>query len=61
MCYDAMCKVVWATEDMCGLMFEKPISPARVLEVQQYREEFSGPVAEVSNIPLGHKRSRVGG
>ena len=61
MCYDAICKVVWATEDACGLLFEKEISPSRVLEVQQYREEFSGPVAEVSNIPLGQKRSRLGG
>ena len=60
MCYDAICKVVWATEDSCGLIFEKEISPARVLEVQQHREEFSGPVAEVSNIPLGQKRSRPG-
>lgn len=60
MCYDAICKVVWATEDACGLIFEKEISPTRVLEVQQHREEFSGPVAEVSNIPLGQKRNRLG-
>jgi hypothetical protein len=60
MCYDAICKVVWAAGDMCGLLFEKPISPARVLEAQQHREEFNGPVAEVSNIPLGQKRSRIG-
>ena len=61
MCYDVMCQVVWATADACGLLFAKPISPGRVLEAQQYREEFSGPVAEVSNIPLGQKRSRIGG
>jgi hypothetical protein len=61
MCYDTICKVAWASGDMCGLMFEKPISPAIVLEAQQLREEFSGPVAEVSNIPLGRKRSRPGG
>jgi hypothetical protein len=42
-------------------MFDKPLSMARVNEVQQYREEFSGPVAEVSNIPLGQRRSRIGG
>ena len=61
MSYDTICKVAWAHGDMCGLMFEKPISPARVFEAQQLREEFSGPVAEVSNIPLGRKRSRPGG
>ena len=61
MCYDAMCKVVWANKDACGLMFEKPLSMARVIELEQYREEFSGPVAEVSNIPLGQKRSRIAG
>ncbi len=60
MCYDAICKVAWASGDMCGLMFEKPISPARVFEAQQRREEFSGPVAEVANIPLGRKRGRIG-
>ena len=61
MCYDAMCKVVWATEDMCGLLFEKPISTQRVFEAHQHREEFSGPVAAVGNIPLGQKRNRLGG
>ena len=60
-CYDAVCKVAWASETMCGLMFEKAISLARVIEAQQYREEFDGPVAEVSNIPLGRKRDRIGG
>src|SRR6187399_1945787 len=61
MCYDAICEVAWSSGDMCGLMFEKPIAPTRVLEAQQLREEFSGPVAEVSNIPLGRKRARPGG
>jgi len=61
LCYDAICKVIWATEDMCGLQFERAIAPTRVLEVMQYREEFSGPIAEVSNIPLGRKRARLGG
>lgn len=61
MCYDEVCKVIWVNDDTCGLMFEKPISPTRVLEAQQHREEFSGPVAEVSNIPLGRRRSRIGG
>ena len=61
MCYDVLCKVAWASGDMCGLMFDKPISPVQVLEAQQHREEFSGPVAEVSNIPLGRKRGGLGG
>jgi len=61
LCYDALCKVIWATGDACGLMFDKPLSMARVNEVEQYREEFSGPIAEVSNIPLGRRRSRIGG
>ncbi len=62
MCYDALCKVIWATDSACGLMFDKPLSPQRVFEAQQQHfEEFSGPVAEVSNIPLGRRRSRIGG
>ncbi len=62
MCYDAIAKVIWSNGDACGLMFEKPISPQRVLEAQQHHvEEFSGPVAEVSNIPLGRKRNPIGG
>jgi hypothetical protein len=60
LCYDGICKVIWATEDMCGLQFERAIPSTRVLEVMQYREEFSGPIAEVGNIPLGQKRSRLG-
>ena len=61
LCYDTLCKVAWSTDDTCGLLFDKPLSMARVIELEQYREEFSGPVAEVSNIPLGQKRSRRGG
>ena len=61
MSYDAIGKVAWSSGDMCGLMFEKPISPAQVFEAEQHREEFSGPVAEVSNIPLGRRRGRIGG
>ena len=60
MCYDVLCKVIWSTTEMCGLMFDKPLPMARVIELEQYREEFSGPVAEVSNIPLGRKRGRIG-
>src|SRR5690606_7577591 len=42
LCYDALCKVVWSTDDSCGLLFDKPLPMARVIELEQYREEFSG-------------------
>jgi len=60
MCFDEKCTVLWATETMCGLMFDRDIPPARVFETKQFGEEYEGPVAEVSNIPLGQKRRRLG-
>ena len=60
MCFDEKCTVIWATETLCGLMFDRDIPPARVFEMQQFGEEYEGPVAEVSNIPLGQKRRRLG-
>ena len=60
MCFDAACTVIWATESMCGLMFDRDIPPVRVFETQQFGEEYEAPIAEVSNIPLGQKRRRLG-
>ena len=60
MCFDEKCTVIWATETLCGLMFDRDIPPARVFEMLQFGEEYEGPVAEVSNIPLGQKRRRLG-
>src|SRR5689334_18190986 len=56
--HEAFCQVVWKTEDSCGIAFHKPLSPAMVDNSVQEEAARSGPVAAVSNIPLGQKRSR---
>lgn len=52
------CKVVWAQDGQCGLLFERPL-PAHVVEAYSVETEVDlGPVANFGNIPLGEKRSR---
>lgn len=52
------CKVVWANDNSCGLVFERPVSIAIVEQASQTVDAPSGPVANFGNIPLGQKRSR---
>ena len=59
--YEAFCRVVWVTDDMCGIAFDRPLSSAMLDESLRQEEEErrpSGPVATVGNIPVGQKRSR---
>lgn len=55
--HEAFCKVVWATADMCGLAFDRPLSRALV-EGSAEEDARRGPAASVGNIPLGQRRSR---
>lgn len=55
--HEAFCKVMWATEDMCGLAFDRPLKPG-MLDGTVQDNPPAGPVAAVTNIPLGQKRSR---
>lgn len=54
---DHYCKVIWAAEGRCGLQFERAI-PAAAVEAACSRIEVTlRPVAAVSRIPLGQRRS----
>ena len=55
--HEAFCKVVWATADMCGVTFDRPLSRALV-EGSVEEAARRGPAASVSNIPLGRRRSQ---
>ena len=54
---EAMCKVVWSMGDVCGLQFERPLKQS-VVDRCTSKEEATGPVASVGNIPLGKRRTR---
>ena len=58
--HEAFCHVIWATEDMCGLSFDRPLSPEMLDESLKEEQEAkpAGPVAAVGKIPLGQKRRR---
>ena len=56
--HEAFCQVVWQTADACGIAFHKPLSPALVDNTVEEEVRRNGPIAAVSNIPLGQKRSR---
>lgn len=54
---DRYCKVIWSADRRCGLQFERPITLA-VVEATCSRVEVTlKPVAAVSRIPLGQRRS----
>src|SRR3569623_3558780 len=56
--HEAFCKIVRATSDSCGLMFDRPLSSALVDDSVEEEIKRCGPIAAVGNIPLGQKRSR---
>jgi hypothetical protein len=56
--HEAFCKVVWSRDGMCGVQFDRPLSPAMLDETLQEDARRNGPVAAVRNIPLGQRRSR---
>ena len=51
------CTVVWTDASMCGLEFEEPIGGMVVSECTRLLGTKEEPIAELSNIPLGRRRS----
>ena len=58
---ELFCRVVWSADDMCGVLFERPIARAVVLETlgEPEPEAPSGPAASVGNIPIGRRRGQL--
>ena len=52
-------KVVWANEDSCGLVFERPIPFAVVEQTCDVVEVQTGPVAKFGNIPVAKRGRRA--
>jgi len=58
---EAFGRVVWSTEDMCGLAFERPVPRAVVAEtIGEPAPPPAAPAATLGNIPAGKRRSRLG-
>ena len=53
-------KVVWANENSCGLIFERPIPLSVVEQTCEVVEVQSGPVANFGNIPVATRGRRSG-
>ena len=51
------CQVMWARDDMCGLGFESPINRDLVSATGRVIGGPEQPVASLTNIPIGQKRS----
>lgn len=54
---DHYCTVVWVTANNCGIRFERPIAIAIVEASCRHIEITMKPVAAVSRIPLGQRRT----
>jgi hypothetical protein len=58
---ELFCRIVWTADDMCGVLFERPISRAVVQQTlgEPEPEIPSGPAASVGNIPIGRRRGHL--
>lgn len=58
---ELFCRIVWSADDMCGVVFERPISRAVVTETlgEPEPEAPCGPAASVGNIPIGRRRGHL--
>ncbi len=58
---EMFCRVVWSADDMCGVLFERPVPYAVVMETlgEPEPETPSGPAANVGNIPFGRRRGHL--
>lgn len=54
---DALCRVVWSDQDMCGIAFDNPLAETTVSETAELNRVVDLPIARVGNIALGRKRS----
>ena len=52
-----VCSVVWSEGDMCGVAFARPIPAEVVTEAAQLSRVVELPIAKVSNIAPGRRRS----
>ena len=52
-------KIVWANENSCGIIFERPISLSVVEQTCEVVEVQSGPVANFGNIPVASRGRRA--
>ena len=52
-------KVVWANENSCGMIFERPIPLSVVEQTCEVVEVQGGPVANFGNIPVASRGRRA--
>lgn len=52
-------KIVWANENSCGIVFERPIPLSVVEQTCEVVEVQSGPVANFGNIPVASRGRRA--
>ena len=61
--HELFCRVMWSEQDMCGVVFERPIARSLVLEtigeIEPEPAREMAPAASVSKIPVGRKRMRL--
>jgi hypothetical protein len=58
--HEALCSVVWSDGEMCGVSFDKPIMPSIVTATAEVHRVLELPIAKVSNIAAGRRRSMPG-
>ena len=52
-------KIVWANDNSCGIIFERPIPLSVVEQTCEVVEVQSGPVANFGNIPVASRGRRA--
>jgi len=54
--HEAFCRVIWCTNDACGVEFERPLPQSVLIAIAGEQAKQNGPVADAGNIPMGRKR-----
>ena len=59
--HEVFCRVMWSRDDMCGVLFERPIATSIMLETLGEPEPDMPvtPAASVGNIPIGRRRGHL--
>ena len=54
--HDTFCRVIWASNDACGVAFDRALPEPLLVAVAGEQVKQGGPVANAGNIPMGRKR-----
>jgi len=56
---EIFCRVIWASNDSCGIEFDRPLAQPVLVAIAGEQVNQAGPVANAGNIQMGRKRGTL--